>query len=225
MGLALKVEQVVKLYESGGKKFPVLRGLDYQIEEGSMQAIMGPSGAGKSTFLNLVGGLDRFDEGEIWVKDKKLKEMDSVDLAMYRNEHIGFIFQSHNLLQEFTALENVAMPLLVRRYKKKHAFEAAQEILLEVGLQDRLKHRPTQLSGGENQRVAVARALVTDPTLVLADEPTGNLDQENSQKLMELLLRLQQTRNKTIILVTHDKALADLALHIDYMIDGVIQER
>lgn len=223
--LALDVRMVTKYYESGGESFAVLNNLSYSIAAGSMYAIMGPSGAGKSTFLNIVGGLDRFEEGEVVVADQGLKNMTQKDLALYRNEHVGFIFQSHNLLKEFTALENVAMPLLVRRMIKKEALARAREVFKEVGLDHREQHRPTQLSGGENQRVAVARALVTDPTLVLADEPTGNLDQENSKKLIDLLLRLQEQKQKTIILVTHDRDQAEMAKHIDYMVDGEILER
>lgn len=222
---ALLVSNVVKYYNSGGKKFQVLKGINFEAQKGRMYAIMGPSGAGKSTFLNVVGGLDLFDSGSIQTHGQELSRLDSRELARYRNEHIGFIFQAHNLLKEFSALENVAMPLIIRGMKKKESFERAFEILKEVGLENRVTHRPPELSGGEGQRVSVARALVGDPALILADEPTGNLDMENSMLLLDLLIELQEKKKKTIILVTHNKELAVRARYIYYMVDGEFKSK
>lgn len=222
---ALQVNNVVKQYNIGPKKVQVLKKINYLVENGKIYAIMGPSGAGKSTLLNVIGGLDRFEEGKILVAGVEISKLSNYNLAKYRNRHIGFIFQSHNLLKEFTALENVAMPLLIRRIKKKNAYDQAKQILSEVNLDHRLTHRPSELSGGEAQRVAVARALVTNPQLVLADEPTGNLDTENSQNLMELLLNLQQKHKQTIILVTHDPFLAQKAHITNYLVDGQFQDQ
>lgn len=218
--LALLVSDVVKYYDSGGSRFQVLKSINFQAETGKMYAIMGPSGAGKSTFLNVVGGLDRFDSGSISVLDKEISKLDAGSLARYRNRHVGFIFQAHNLLKELTALENVAMPLCIRGVSRKEAHEEAQALLKEVGLEKRLTHRPGELSGGEAQRVSVARALAGDPALILADEPTGNLDSENSHHLLDLLIELQEKNNKTIILVTHDRELAKKTKNIHQMVDG-----
>lgn len=222
-GSALEVANVVKYYESGGKKFQVLKEINFSAKAGLMYAIMGPSGAGKSTFLNVIGGLDRFDSGSIRVGGLELKNLNDREMRRYRNEHIGFIFQSHNLLLEFSALENVAMPLRIRRENKKNAFARAEELLKEVGLEHRMQHRPSELSGGECQRVSVARALAGNPSLILADEPTGNLDQENSENLMDLLLNLQKSKGKTVIMVTHDQELARRADHIHHMVDGAFE--
>jgi ABC-type lipoprotein export system ATPase subunit len=217
---ALLVRDVIKHYTSGEKQFQVLKKINFEAASGEIYAIMGPSGAGKSTFLNVIGGLDVFDSGTITVQGQELSKLDSKKLAQYRNRHIGFIFQAHNLLKEFTALENVAMPLLIRGLRKKIAYGEAEKVLKEVGLENRLSHRPPELSGGEGQRVSVARALAGNPDLILADEPTGNLDRGNSWHLLDLLLELQQKMQKTIILVTHDLELAKKAKHIFYMEDG-----
>ncbi len=218
--IVLTVANVVKYYESGGRKFEVLKKIHFSAVAGKMYAIMGPSGAGKSTFLNVIGGLDRFDSGSIRVFGQELFGLRPAVLAQYRNRHIGFVFQAHNLLAEFSAQENVAMPLRIRRRSRREALATARAILEEVGLGHRMEHRPSELSGGECQRVSVARALVTDPSLILADEPTGNLDQENSEHLMSLLLDLQRKRQKTVILVTHDASLAARADSIYQMVDG-----
>lgn len=208
----LKATNVSKVYKEANISTQVLTDLNMSINEGERVAIVGSSGSGKSTLLHLLGGLDTPTTGEVWLKGQCLNHMDETQRGEMRNQHLGFIYQFHHLLSEFTAVENVAMPLLMRKSVSiKSAQQQAIELLEKVGLGHRLEHRPGELSGGERQRVAIARALVTKPALVLADEPTGNLDYENAQSVFELLTELQTNLGMALLMVTHDRSLANMA--------------
>ena len=191
-----------------GRHLEILQGLDFQAESGDSVAIVGASGAGKSTLLHLLGTLEPPDSGNLLIQGEPLHLLSRNARAKFRNRHIGFIFQFHQLLQDFTALENVAMPLLIRGRSPSEAQEVAKRLLVRVGLSARTGHKPTQLSGGEQQRVAVARALVADPEILLADEPTGNLDIETGTQIVDLLLDLNRECNGTLVVITHNPALA-----------------
>jgi len=204
----LRVEDLRKTYLLGGRRLEVLRGVDLAIAEGEMVALTGPSGAGKSTFLHLVGTLDWPTSGRVRFAGRDLSTLDEDELARFRNETVGFVFQSHHLLPEFTALENVMMPALVRRMARAEARRRAEASLERVGLSDRLQHRPGELSGGEQQRVAIARALVLEPRLLLADEPTGNLDPQTAEGIHALLHELNRGLRVTAVVVTHNERLA-----------------
>lgn len=208
----LKATNVSKVYKEANISTQVLTDLNMSINEGERVAIVGSSGSGKSTLLHLLGGLDTPTTGEVWLKGQCLNHMDETQRGEMRNQHLGFIYQFHHLLSEFTAVENVAMPLLMRKSVSiKSAQQQAIELLEKVGLGHRLEHRPGELSGGERQRVSIARALVTKPALVLADEPTGNLDYENAQSVFELLTELQTNLGMALLMVTHDRSLANMA--------------
>lgn len=208
----LKATNVSKVYKEANISTQVLTDLNMSINEGERVAIVGSSGSGKSTLLHLLGGLDTPTTGEVWLKGQCLNQMDETQRGEMRNQHLGFIYQFHHLLAEFTAVENVAMPLLMRKSVSIiSAQQQAIELLEKVGLGHRLEHRPGELSGGERQRVAIARALVTKPALVLADEPTGNLDYENAQSVFELLTELQTNLGMALLMVTHDRSLANMA--------------
>jgi len=221
----IRVEGVYKSFQVGGGTVEVLKGVDLRIEKGEFVAIVGPSGVGKSTLLHLLGALDRPTAGEIFYEDTSLGRLDNGQLAGFRNQTVGFIFQFHHLLPEFTALENVMLPLLVARRKRSQAQEIAASLLREVGLEPRLAHRPPELSGGEQQRVAIARALGAGPKVILADEPTGNLDTKTGDAAFELLRRLNRERGLTFVMVTHNEGLARRADRIVSMLDGRIVER
>ncbi len=212
MNAILEAKSISKIYDEGKIKTEVLLGLDLTIQAGERVAIVGSSGSGKSTLLHLLGGLDTPTTGEVWLKGVCLNQLNETQRGELRNQYLGFIYQFHHLLAEFTATENVAMPLLMRKnISILEAKELANELLQKVGLAHRSHHRPSELSGGERQRVAIARALVTKPALVLADEPTGNLDDENAHAVFELLSELQSTFGMALLMVTHDKALAKKA--------------
>lgn len=221
----IRVEGVCKSFQVGGGTVEVLKGVDLSIEKGEFVAIVGPSGVGKSTLLHLLGALDRPTAGEIFYEDISLGRLDNGQLAGFRNQTVGFIFQFHYLLPEFTALENVMLPLLVARRKQSQAREIAASLLREVGLEPRLAHRPPELSGGEQQRVAIARALGAGPKVILADEPTGNLDTKTGDAAFELLRRLNRERGLTFVMVTHNEGLARRSDRIVSMLDGRIIER
>ena len=206
----MQVEKLVKRYLSGSSALTILDGLDLTVEVGEKVAVTGASGCGKTTLLHLIGGMDQPNSGRICFQEQDLAGMGLQDLARYRNEEIGFVFQFHHLLPEFSALENAMMPLLLRRKSVARARQAASDLLSQLGLKDRLNHRPGELSGGEQQRVALARSLVGQPRLLLADEPTGNLDTKTSHEIHELLMRVHSNFNLTSVIVTHDANLARL---------------
>lgn len=201
-------ENLSKTYSDGDLSVSVLKGLDFSLNKGQSAAIIGASGSGKSTLLQLLGGLDQPTEGEIFINRRRLSDLSARQLAKMRNHDLGFVYQFHHLLPEFTAMENVAMPLLIRRTSDREARQAAQAILKKVGLADRCSHKPAELSGGERQRVAIARALVTRPSCLLADEPTGNLDHKTSQGVFDQFLALNREFETTLLIVTHDRAIA-----------------
>jgi lipoprotein-releasing system ATP-binding protein len=204
----LKVTNIVKNYVSGAETLNILKGINFEINEGISAAISGRSGSGKSTLLNVIGGLDRADEGSVLIGNDEITSLSEKELSLYRSKRIGFIFHFLYLLKDFTALENVMLPAYIAGVKKKDAMDTAMSLLADVKLEDRHRHFPSQLSGGERQRVAVARSMVNDPALILADEPTGNLDPQNSEIVAQLLYEGAQKRGKTLIVVTHDKNVA-----------------
>jgi lipoprotein-releasing system ATP-binding protein len=204
----LEAQGVSRVFQQGAQSLQVLKDLSLLVARGDSLAIVGASGSGKSTLLQILGGLDRPSAGRVSILGQDLQQMDEAARGALRNRTMGFIYQFHHLLPEFTALENVAMPWLLRRASADEARERAQRLLAEVGLGERLDHKPYQLSGGERQRAAVARALVTEPAIVFADEPTGNLDGYNAAQVFELLLNLRRERGTSLIVVTHDLALA-----------------
>jgi lipoprotein-releasing system ATP-binding protein len=207
----LKVTNIVKNYVSAAETLHILKGINFEIEEGKSLSINGMSGSGKSTLLNIIGGLDRADEGNVCIENDDITLLSEKELSLYRSKRVGFIFQFHYLLKDFTALENIMLPAYIAGVKKKEAMETAKSLLAELKLEDRKNHFPSQLSGGERQRVAVARSMVNDPVLILADEPTGNLDPQNSEVAAGLLYEGAQKRNKTLIVVTHDKNVSSRA--------------
>ena len=202
----------------------VLRGIDLQVNRGEVVAIVGPSGAGKTTLLQIMGTLDRPDEGEVIIDGENVSRLSATKIAHFRNKNIGFVFQFHQLLPEFTALENVMIPALIGGTSKKEARQRAQELLDFMGLADRAEHKPNQLSGGEKQRVAVARALVNHPAVVFADEPSGSLDTHNKEELHRLFFDLRDRMGQTFVIVTHDEALASQTDRTIHILDGYITE-
>lgn len=209
MGAAIEINNLTKTFIKDGRKIEVLKGLDLQISSGESLAFIGVSGAGKSTLIHVLGTLDRPSSGSVLIDGIDVFNWEEQKLARFRNEKIGFIFQFFNLLPEFTSLENTMMPALMRGMSRDEAKHRAEIILNEVGLGDRMKHKPGELSGGEQQRVAVARALIMEPAIILADEPTGNLDRSTGVKIEEMLVILNKTRKVTLIVVTHNQSLAD----------------
>ncbi|HEY5635357.1 MAG TPA: ATP-binding cassette domain-containing protein [Burkholderiales bacterium] len=212
---------LAKTYQ-GPAPVEVLRGVDLEVRAGERVAIMGRSGSGKSTLLHVLGGLDAPSTGTVTVQGRALSSMGEVERSRLRNETLGFIYQFHHLLPEFSAVENVALPLWIRRMDRREALERAAKVLAEVGLAARLEHQPGELSGGERQRCAFARALVTEPAVVLADEPTGNLDQQTADEVFEAMLALSDARGTAFIMVTHDAALAARAGRILELRDGLL---
>jgi len=206
--ILLKAVNIVKNYVSGAETLRILKGINFELEEGKSAAVNGQSGSGKSTLLNIIGGLDRCDEGSVYIGGDEITSLSEKELSLYRSKQVGFIFQFHYLLKDFTALENIMLPAYIAGMKKKDALEAAKSLLADVNLEGRSGHFPSQLSGGERQRIAVARSMINDPSLILADEPTGNLDPQNSEIVAELLYENAQKRGKTLIVVTHDKKVA-----------------
>lgn len=218
----LSIHTLSKSFEQNGKCVAVLKGVSFTVNAGEALAIMGPSGSGKSTLLHLMGGLDRPSAGEVSWQGKNIDRLSKNERARWRNRHLGFVFQFHHLLGEFSALENASLPLLIQGEKNKLALQRARTLLEAFGLGERLDHRPSELSGGERQRVAIARALACNPELLLADEPTGSLDHEQGELLIEHLLAAQRSRQMTLVLVTHNAAIAQKMDRILYLNDGVI---
>ncbi|MDX7985786.1 lipoprotein-releasing ABC transporter ATP-binding protein LolD [Xenorhabdus sp. 12] len=220
----LLCHHLCKKYQEGNVSTEVLKNVTFSMQQGEMMAIVGSSGSGKSTLLHLLGGLDSPTAGEVIFKGNSLNQMSSSARAELRNNELGFIYQFHHLLPDFNALENVAMPLLIGGKKRQLAKQKALEMLAAVGLEKRAHHRPSELSGGERQRVAIARALVNEPSLVLADEPTGNLDQRNAESVFQLLQELNQRQGTAFLVVTHDLALAGRLTRQVEMRDGYLQD-
>jgi lipoprotein-releasing system ATP-binding protein len=221
--LLVSAERLSKTYNSGRAEVVVFQNLSLEIYEGEMVAVVGPSGAGKSTLLHLLGGLDRPSKGTVKVAEFDINKLGDVDLARFRNGEIGFIFQFHHLLPEFTAVENTMMPLLIGRSSSRAAKERAEAILGSVGLADRVTHRPGELSGGEQARVAIARALVARPRLLLADEPTGDLDSKTSESIHSLLKEVHRSQNLTSVIVTHNERLASVCDRVLHLEDGQLR--
>ena len=214
---------VVRRFKEGASTLVVLSGVDLQVQPAERVAIIGTSGSGKTTLLQIMGGLDEPDEGEVFINGEAMHGSDETAKGDLRNRYVGFIYQFHHLLPEFTAEENVAMPLMIRREPKAAAIEKARELLGRVGLGERLHHKPGELSGGERQRAAVARALITRPQLVLADEPTGNLDAGNGEHVLKLMLELNQELKTSLVIVTHDHSIAARMDRILVLEDGILK--
>jgi lipoprotein-releasing system ATP-binding protein len=220
--ILLSARGLKKTYVMGRRSLEVLRGVDLEIARGDFLALRGASGAGKSTLLHLIGGLDTPNAGEIYFAGENLAKFSERKLTDFRNRRVGFVFQAYHLLPELTALENVCLPARVARRSAGEIAARARELLMRVGLADRLDHQPSELSGGEQQRVAIARALINDPVLLLADEPTGNLDSHTGSEIMELLKNLRTEKQMTLVIATHDARVAALAPRVIELVDGVI---
>ena len=217
----IKLEKAQKVYQMGTQEVKALAGVTVSFKKGSFWAIMGPSGSGKSTMMNILGCLDRLSSGRYYLEGQDVSTLDDDSLSELRLRHLGFIFQSFNLIPQLTVQRNIELPLYYLGWDSIRSAQRAQEIAEEVGLGDRLSHRPTELSGGQMQRVAIGRALANDPQILFADEPTGNLDTKTGEQILELLVRLNK-QGKTIIIVTHESAIANHARHQLHMLDGVI---
>jgi len=222
--LVVDAKDLRKIYQMGEVEVHALRGLDIEIRRGEVLSIMGPSGSGKSTLMNMLGCLDRPTSGEYYLDGESVAEMNDDQLADIRNRKVGFVFQSFNLLPRATAISNVELPLRYANVSGKDRRLRAIEALESVGLGDRVTHRPSELSGGQQQRVAIARALINDPAIVMADEPTGNLDTTSGEEIMQLLLNLNKQKDTTLIIVTHDPEVAELTNRIVMIRDGVVVE-
>lgn len=220
----IRLEHVWKTYTMGDVQVHALRGLDLEIRKGEFVSIQGPSGSGKSTAMNMVGCLDVPTQGKIFLDGTDIAKLSESRLAQIRGKKIGFIFQTFNLIPTMTALENVALPMMFQGVDREDRLARAQELLELVELKERMYHRPSEMSGGQQQRVAIARALVNDPEVILADEPTGNLDSKTSNIVMEFLQKLHEERGKTVIMVTHDPSTAKFADRVEYLMDGKIEK-
>ncbi len=220
----LSSQNISKFYQEGNQQTEVLKQVSFSMQSGELVAIVGSSGSGKSTLLHTLGGLDQPSSGEVFINGQSLQKMTPNALAKLRNQYLGFVYQFHHLMADFTALENVMMPMLIGRQNKGEAQSRAEQMLSAVGLQHRISHRPSALSGGERQRVAIARALVNNPALVLADEPTGNLDHKTTESIFELIQQLNQEKQIAFLLVTHDLSLAEKLNRRLIMQDGVLRE-
>ncbi len=221
----IQLRQVTKSYRRGAQNVPVLTGISFDVDRGEFLALMGPSGSGKSTLLNLIAGIDQADGGELLIDGIDIGRLGEADLARWRARHVGFIFQFYNLMPVLTAVENVELPLLLTSLSRRERRQRAESALTLVGLNDRMDHTPNELSGGQQQRVAIARALISDPTLIVADEPTGDLDRESAEEILCLMQRLNRELDKTIIMVTHDSRAADHAHAVMHLEKGELSAR
>ncbi|MFZ7142833.1 lipoprotein-releasing ABC transporter ATP-binding protein LolD [Avibacterium avium] len=221
--ILLSCQNLTKVYQEGENQTQVLKDVSFSMKEGELVAIVGSSGSGKSTLLHTLGGLDQPTSGEVFIKGQSLQKASADELAKLRNQYMGFVYQFHHLMADFSALENVMMPMLIGKQNRSEAQDRAEKMLRAVGLAHRIKHRPSALSGGERQRVAIARALVNNPALVLADEPTGNLDRKTTESIFELILKLNQEQKIAFLLVTHDLQLAEKLSRRMVMQDGVLR--
>ena len=219
------IRNLVKSYRRGGQIVPVLSGITFDIARGEFLALMGPSGSGKSTLLNLIAGIDKPDSGQLVVDGVEISALNDAESADWRASHVGFIFQFYNLMPVLTAFENVELPLLLTHLSRRERREHVETALDMMGLSDRMDHTPSELSGGQQQRVAIARALISDPTILVADEPTGDLDRTSAEDILNLLQRLNQELGKTIIMVTHDRRAAQHAHAIMHLEKGVLNEK
>lgn len=217
-------KNVIKTYVMGSEKVDALKGIDLTIKQGEFIALLGKSGSGKSTLLNMLAGLERPTSGEIYVKDQPIHTLSETKITNIRKKHIGFIFQSYNLLPTHTALENVTLPLVFNRIKESEKIKRGKEMLEAVGLGDRLHHKPQQMSGGQQQRVSIARAFINKPEIIFADEPTGNLDSKTTEDVMGLMLNMIKEYNQTFIMVTHDPETSQYADRIIYLKDGHVEK-
>lgn len=222
MGTIIEVRNLIKIYKVGSERIIALNDLNFSIEEGEVCCILGTSGSGKSTLLNMLAGLEKPTRGQIIIGGQDIAKMNEKKVTDFRQKHIGFVFQSYNLMPDITATENVAMPLIFRGMPKKRRDKRAKAMLTMVGLGKRAKHKPTQMSGGQQQRVGIARAFVAQPQIVFADEPTGNLDTKTTIEVMQLMVNLSHSNNRTLILVTHDSEIAQYADRILTIVDGKI---
>ena len=218
----IEVKNVTKIYKVGTEKVVALDNVSFTINKGDFCCLLGSSGSGKSTLLNLMAGIEKITRGDILIKGKNVCQMGEHQLAKFRQKYLGFVFQSYNLITSMNALENVALPLIFKEEKVKIRNQKAKNMLVQVGLAERLKHRPNQMSGGQQQRVGIARAFVSNPEIVFADEPTGNLDTKTTIEIMNIMIEMARKYNQTLIIVTHDKEIADFADRIITIVDGNI---
>ena len=222
--MIIKLEDVDKFYMETGNKLHILKKLNLEVKRGEFVSILGKSGSGKSTLLNIMGLLDKIDGGKIWIDDKEVSSLNETERNNIKNHFLGFVFQFHYLMSEFTALENVMIPALLNNFKNKAEIEKeAKELLEIVGLAERIKHKPNQLSGGEKQRVAIARAMINKPKLILADEPTGNLDEDTGEMIFSLFRKINKERNQSIVVVTHARDLSQVTDRQIYLKRGVLE--
>ena len=222
--IIMKLEDVDKFYNETGHKLHILRKLNLEVKKGEFVSILGKSGSGKSTLLNVMGLLDKIDSGKIWINDREVSSLSEDERNYIKNNFLGFVFQFHYLMSEFTALENVMIPALLNNFKNKNVIEKEAKNLLEiVGLAERMKHKPNQLSGGEKQRVAIARAMINKPSLILADEPTGNLDEDTSEMIFSLFKKINKEHNQSIVVVTHAKDLSQVTDRQIYLKKGILE--
>ncbi|WP_029758192.1 MULTISPECIES: ABC transporter ATP-binding protein [Fusobacterium] len=222
--IIMKLEDIDKFYIETGNKLHILRKLNLEVKKGEFVSILGKSGSGKSTLLNIMGLLDKIDGGKIWINDREVSSLNEEERNNIKNHFLGFVFQFHYLMSEFTALENVMIPALLNNFKNKSEIEKeAKELLEIVGLEERMKHKPNQLSGGEKQRVAIARAMINKPSLILADEPTGNLDEDTGELIFSLFRKINKEQNQSIVVVTHARDLSQVTDRQVYLKRGVLE--